>query len=49
MSNEIAQKENCLKLGRSHSFEFKIAAHGYQCWACTECGHTVDEVEDTQP
>lgn len=39
----------CDKIGLPHKLEFKVAAHGYQCFVCTECGHSEDVAEDSQP
>lgn len=41
--------ETCVVPGVEHKFEFKIAAHGYQCFQCVLCGQTTDVVEDSQP
>ena len=48
MANEI-EKEACVAPGVNHKFEFRIAAHGYQCFSCVLCGHMEDVVEDSQP
>lgn len=41
--------EKCIAPGITHKMEFKIAAHGYQCFICILCGHSEDVVEDSQP
>jgi hypothetical protein len=39
----------CLTPGMAHTMEFKVAAHGYQCFVCILCGHAEDVAEDSQP
>lgn len=46
---EQTQKTECVAPGLKHTMEFKVAAHGYQCFVCTICGHAVDVAEDSQP
>lgn len=41
--------EQCLAPGMQHTLEFKVAAHGYQCFVCVLCGHAEDVAEDSQP
>jgi hypothetical protein len=46
---EQAKTEKCVAPGVNHNMQFKVAAHGYQCFVCTLCGHAEDVVEDSQP
>ena len=46
---ESKLKEGCLAPGMPHTLEFKVAAHGYQCFVCVLCGYTEDVAEDSQP
>lgn len=46
---EQVEKEKCVAPGVNHNMQFKVAAHGYQCFICSLCGHAEDVVEDSQP